>query len=212
MKNEAPYRVPPRDSGCLLRLILIRHGRPEKEADGRCYGRLDIGLSAEGRKQLCEKAGLLSSLQPDALYSSTSKRARESAEQLGQHLNLRAEARPELCEIDFGAFEGLAYTEIEQRFPDEFRRWMEHPTEITFPGGESFADLNGRVSRFLAVLRDVYRGHTVLLVTHAGVNRVVLAESLGMLTSNIFRIDQAFAGINVIDYFSGHALVRLMNG
>jgi alpha-ribazole phosphatase len=212
MNNEALCRIPPLDRGCLLRLVLMRHGQPDKEAHGRCYGRLDIGLSPEGRRQLCQKVDFLGSLRPDALYASTSKRALESAEHIGERLNLPVEARPELCEIDFGAFEGLTYTEIEDRYPREFKQWMDRPTEIKFPAGESFAEMKVRLSSFVTFLSEFHRGHTLLVVSHAGVNRLILADALGLASNNIFKIDQAFAAVNVIDYFPGYPLVRLING
>lgn len=212
MNNEAICRIPPMDRGYLLRLVLMRHGQPDKEAHGRCYGRLDIGLSPEGRRQLCQKLDFLVSLRPDALYASTSKRALDSAEHIGERLNLPVEARPELREIDFGVFEGLTYTEIEDRYPSEFKQWMERPTEIKFPQGESFAEMQVRLLQFRGYLSEVHCSHSVVVVSHAGVNRLILADALGLASNNIFRIDQAFASVNVIDYFPGYPLVRLVNG
>jgi broad specificity phosphatase PhoE len=212
MNTAHARRIPPPDSECLLRLILLRHGQPPEEVQGRCYGKLDVGLSLEGRKQIRDRVGFLRSLNPDALYTSTCKRAIESAEELSRELHLQAEAYTELCEISFGAFEGLTYTEIESRYPVEFKQWMERPTAIKFPGGESFEELKTRTLKFLALISQVQRGRTVLAVAHAGVNRLILANAMGLSGDNLFRIDQAYAAVNVIDYFPEYALVRLMNG
>ena len=196
----------------LLRLILMRHGKPSDEAQGICYGRLDVGLSDIGRAQVRSRLGLLLSLAPDVLYTSTSRRAAESATEVAGRLNLQAQAVSELCEIDFGAFEGLTYTELEKRFPQEFREWMGSPTTSTFPGGERFLDLKQRAITFRDSLLHKHVTKTVLVISHAGINRVLVADALGLPDSYIFRIDQAYAGLSIIDYLPGFALVRLLNG
>lgn len=136
----------------------------------------------------------------------------ENAEEIGKELNLPVHINAEICEINFGAFEGLSYQEIETRYPSEYKEWMEHPTTMKFPAGESFAEMKERTLSFLVLVSRVHQGQAVLAVSHAGVNRIILANAMGLPTDNIFRIDQAYAGVNVIDYFPQYAVVRLMNG
>lgn len=198
--------------GYSLRLVLIRHGEPEREAEGRCYGRLDIGLSDAGRKQIQDKLKLIRNFKAVALYASPLKRAMESAAIAGASLGLQPTVAPDLQEINFGCFEGLTYSEIEKLYPEEFRVWMERPAEIKFPQGESFAEVKARVLRFKEFLLETHAGEAVVLVSHGGVNRIILAEALGVRDHMIFRIDQAYAAINIIDYFQGSPIVRLVNG
>lgn len=212
MNSDIPCLLPSRDSKCLLRLILMRHGKPAEEIHGRCYGRLDVSLSLAGQEQLRRRIAFLRYLKPDVLYTSTCKRTIESAEVIRKELNLRPQCRAELCEINFGAFEGLSYHEIESRYPQEYKLWMEHPTEVKFTGGENFKEMKERALGFLASLFRVHAGQAVLTLAHGGVNRVILANALRLPTENLFRIDQAYAAVNVIDYYPEFALVRLMNG
>lgn len=198
--------------GYSLRLVLIRHGEPECEAEGRCYGRLDIGLSDAGRKQIQDKLKLIRNFKAVALYASPLKRAMESAAIAGVSLKLQPTVAPDLQEINFGCFEGLTYSEIEKLYPEEFRVWMERPAEIKFPQGESFAEVKARVLRFKEFLLQTHAGEAVVLVSHGGANRIILAEALGVRDQMIFRIDQAYAAINIIDYFQGSPIVRLVNG
>lgn len=198
--------------GYSLRLVLIRHGEPEREAEGRCYGRFDVGLSDAGRKQIQDKLKLILNLKAVALYASPLKRAMESAAIAGASLGLQPTIAPDLQEINFGCFEGLTYSEIEKLYPEEFRVWMEHPAEIKFPQGESFAEVKARVLRFKELLLETHAGETVVLVSHGGVNRVILAEALGVQDDMIFRINQVYAAVNIIDYFQGSPIVRLVNG
>lgn len=196
----------------ITRLILMRHGEPEEHIQGRCYGNLDVNLSECGERQILEKLDLLRSLVPKIIYTSPAKRASASARRVAGELKLPIQMADDLREIHFGSFEGLTFDEIQRKHPSEYALWMEKPTEIQFPDGESFDDLNTRVEAFLRRLLEIHRSQTVLVVSHAGVNRVILAKALGLSPRNIFQIDQSYAGISVIDYFENTTLVRLVNG
>ena len=206
MKNLYPF-----PAGCSFRLVLLRHGEPSKEVHGRCYGTTDAGLSDIGREQIRNKLDLLQCLKVNALYTSPCKRAVESALIADSILGLSPQTVPELSEINFGAFEGLTYEEIERLYPEPYRLWMERPTEITFPDGESFAVMKQRVLGFVRGLSPAHPGHTVLIVAHGGVNRAILADALGMPNETAFRLDQAHAATSMIDYFADSPVVTLIN-
>ena len=192
------------------RLILLRHGEPDETVHGRCYGRLDPGLSARGRDQMRRAWLLLAEHGVAAVYSSPSRRALESA-------NLRAvnipaaEVDERLREIDFGEFEGLTYGEIAARYPRKYEEWMAHPTTVAFPGGETFATMSARVRGGIDEIRRVHSGQTVVTVSHGGVNRVALAQALDLEPRHIFRLAQAYACINVIDYAGDEPVVLVIN-
>jgi alpha-ribazole phosphatase len=197
--------------GVSVRLILIRHGEPEASARGRCYGKLDLSLSDQGREQIRRAARWLEKMPLTVVYSSPRRRAYESAKVIALERQLDISVEAELCEIDFGELEGLTYDEVARRYPDEYRAWMERPTEITFPGGESFMTMRERVLRCAARIRASHSGQMVAVVTHGGVNRVVLADALGIAPRDIFRLDQSYAAISVIDYYDQTPVVRLVN-
>ena len=201
--------LPPAAAGS-TRLILLRHGEPDQTVHGRCYGRLDPGLSRRGLEQMRQVLRLLNNQPAAAIYSSPSRRAVESA-------NLRAVDIPaatideRLREIDFGAFEGLTYDEISDRYPRQYDEWMSQPTNVAFPDGESFATMSARVRRAFEQIRRLHSGKTVTIVSHGGVNRIVLAAALDLDSRHIFRLDQAYACVNVIDYVGDEPVVRVMN-
>ena len=194
----------------MTRLILLRHGEPDQTVHGRCYGRLDPGLSPLGRKQIRCAWRLLGNQPAAAIYSSPSRRAVESA-------NLRAANAPaaavddRLREIDFGAFEGLTYGDISRLHPQTYHQWMTEPTDVVFPGGESFAAMFVRVRDSLDEIRRLHSGATVVTVSHGGVNRIALAQALDLDPRHVFRLAQAYACVNVIDYFGDEPMVRVMN-
>jgi alpha-ribazole phosphatase len=194
------------------RIWLIRHGEPETDAQGRCYGRLDWGLSDRGQFQAQMAAQALSGEPLAAVYSSPSRRARQSAEFLGKVKGLAVQILEGLCEIDFGDFEGLTYEEIEGQYPEQYQRWMTRPTEIHFPGGESFAQMQTRVIATTTKLCQRHQGESIAIVAHGGVNRIILAEALAMPATHIFRIAQRYAALNLVIYYEGLPTVELVNG
>ena len=191
---------------------IIRDGEPEVAAQGRCYGRLDVGLSPEGRSQLERVADQLRREPLAAIYASPLKRTMESASILGRHHSCEIEILEGMREINFGDFEGLSYDEIAQTYPEIYRNWMERPTETQFPNGESFGHMRTRVTETAEFVRSRHANQSVALVTHGGVVRIMLAEALEISDANIFRIAQRYAAVNRIRYLNAYPSVELVNG
>jgi alpha-ribazole phosphatase/probable phosphoglycerate mutase len=196
----------------VTRLVLIRHAEPVDEARGRCYGSLDIGLSAAGAAHADRLAVGLAPVPLAAIYTSPRLRAVRTAAAIGAPHGLEPVCEDGLRELDFGEFEGRTYEEIAGLHPDVYRRWMETPTEVEFPGGESYARLRARVLAVLAEIRLRHPGGTAVVVSHGGPLRALLADALAMPAAAIFRIDQAYGAVNVIEWIDDFPLVRLVNG
>jgi len=192
-------------------LWLIRHPEPQESARGRCYGALDISLGPRGIEQAHELAARFTSEPLAAIYTSHRRRCREAAEILaGQHC--RPIDVPALRERDFGQCEGRSYEEIATIYPDVYDLWMSNPTEAGFPGGEPLGDVCLRVRETIRDLRLRHAGRSILLMTHAGVIRIVLADALGMPLSHMFRLGQRYAAINQVRYFGDTPVVEIING
>lgn len=189
----------------MTRLILIRHCEPEADAHGRCYGSLDFGLSPGGRAAAAALGETLGSVRVDSVVSSPRLRAVQTAEPIAAPVT-----DDRLRELDFGEIEGLTYEEVERTRPELFRRWMEAPTEVEFPGGESYATLAARVRPAIDEL--VAAGGTHVVVTHGGPIRAVLADCLEMPAAAIFRLAQDYGGASIIDWMEGTPIVRVVNG
>jgi alpha-ribazole phosphatase len=186
------------------RLTLVRHAEPA--VVGVCYGALDVDLSPRGRGQAAALAERLRKERFDAVVSSPRTRATETAAALG--LPIATDDR--LRELDFGEFEGRTYDEIAHSHPDVYRAWMETPTRVRFPGGESYGDLRARATEALTELRNAYE--SVLVVTHGGVIRAALATWLELPEHAIFRLDQRYCGVTVVDWLTDEPVVRILNG
>jgi alpha-ribazole phosphatase len=191
----------------VTRFILVRHAAPDEEARRRCYGRLDIGLSHEGFMQASSLASALSTVVIDALYCSPARRARETAAVLGEPT-----VDERLRELDFGEFEGRTYEDVQRADPELFRRWMEEPTRVRFPGGEAYEDLRVRVADVIAELRRRHARKTIVVVAHGGVIRSTLADALSLPREQFFTFDIGYCRLSVVDWFGEVPVVRLVNG
>jgi alpha-ribazole phosphatase/probable phosphoglycerate mutase len=194
-----------------MRLFLVRHAEAEESARGRCYGSLDVGLSAKGRSQCVELARAFASEPIAAVVSSPRIRAVETAAAIAESHGLEVCVVPDLRELDFGELEGRTYDEIAASLPELYAAWMTKPTEVRFPGGESYADLHVRSLAAVSRLRTAEEGQTVVAVTHGGVVRAVLSDVLGMPTERIFRLAVDPASITTIEWLGEEPNVRRVN-
>lgn len=189
----------------MSRLVLVRHAEPVPDARGRCYGRLDVELSERGREQAAALGATLRDEPVDLVVSSPRRRALQTAAALGRPV----EVDERLCELDFGDFEGRTYEELEGDEPELFRSWMSSPTTVRFPNGESYADLRARATAALADVRA--RAESAVVVTHGGVIRAGLAAWLELPDRAIFRLDQRYGGVTVVEWLGDEPVVRVMN-
>jgi alpha-ribazole phosphatase len=193
-------------------LWLVRHTLPEG-GEGRCYGRYDLPLSAEGVQHAKALAHQFEGQSITHVYSSGLSRAAETARILAEPHGLAVSVVDSLAELHFGDLEGLTNAEIEERYPQVFRSWMERPLETHFPNGESFAQMRARVLPAMNSLLSRHENECIIVVAHAGVIRTVLGNVLGLPDDHIFRLAQRYGAINRIHYFDDNsAVVDLMNG
>lgn len=192
------------------RLYFIRHAATTLEP-GRCCGSLDVGLSDEGREQARRLAETLGRVELAALYTSPLERARHTAAAIAGRRNLVPNELPGLAEIDFGELEGRRFEEIAATHPDLYATWMSQPTEVDFPAGERFADFARRVRKTTRDIRLAHEREAIAVVSHGGPVRIAVADALVMPPRALFRIDQSFAGLSVIDWIEGSPIVRLLN-
>lgn len=194
------------------RLYLLRHGQV---ADGHTHlyhGNNDIELSPQGIKQLEEAGAQLREVELAGVYASDLTRAAQGAAIICRGRNMKPQTFPEFREIHFGLWEGLSFQEIAELYPDDLQARFKDLPNFRIPGGESLMDLKARALPALKRLVEQHHEQAFLLVAHAGLNRVILSEALGLSLQNLFRLDQNYGCLNIIDYFPDLAVVRLING
>ena len=205
------WRQKPLLPGVTQRVFLVRHGETDKLAKGRCYGKLDVPLSELGVQQMAQSAQLLAPLGPTRIISSPRIRALDSANTIATACALNVSVNEQFAELHFGDFEGLRYEEVEAKYPEFYSNWMTHPTEVTFPNGESYNSMSERVVSGFEHLITSGLGEKTVLVAHGGVIRIILAQILALDPKYVFRLDQSYSAISCLDFYGDTPLLRVMN-
>jgi probable phosphoglycerate mutase len=196
-------------------LVLLRHGESALTAQKRFSGsgaRQDPELSEHGRWQagraaleLAARGGV------QAVVSSPLARCRQTAQAAADRLGLDVTVEPALRETDFGAWEGLTFAEVREQYPDELTAWFGSATAAP-PGGESFAEVERRVTACRDALLAAMPGRTVLLVSHVTPVKTLARLALGAPAASLFRMDLAPASLTeVAHYADGNASLRSLN-
>jgi broad specificity phosphatase PhoE len=181
------------------RLVLVRHGETVAAASGIIAGRLDVALSRRGLDQARAVAESLSKVPLAAVYSSTSRRTLDSARVIARMHGLEPTPDRDLCEIDFGALEGLTFDEVAERFPDVADEWLSRPHAVVFPRGESLDTLRARVARSVERIVKRHPSASVALVCHAGPIRAVVAAALGLTPEAALQLTCEHGSMIVLD-------------
>jgi broad specificity phosphatase PhoE len=145
------------------------------------------------------------------VLTSPLRRARATATTVAAALGLEPLADDDLAETDFGAWEGLTFAEVRERFPAELDAWL-GSVEVAPPGGESFAATAARTARARDRLVAAYPGRTVVVVTHVTPIKTLLRLALEAPPSTLYRLHLDVGSLSIVDWYpDGPASVRLVN-
>jgi alpha-ribazole phosphatase len=191
-------------------VYLLRHGDIGLQSQKRFIGQTELPLSPRGREQALWWRNQWASQSCARVYCSDLSRSQHTAELIVGTQRDRIEIKPQLREIYLGEWEGLSADEVKLRFPGEWDRRGLNIAEYRPSGGESFADLYARVTPAIdAIVAQPER--PVLIVGHAGVNRVILCHVLGMPLKNLFRLGQDYGCVNIFESTGRGLRLRAMN-
>jgi alpha-ribazole phosphatase len=192
------------------RLYLARHG--EVVNHGVYNGQTDVDITPAGVRQMERLRTLLRDQPLKAVYASDLVRTIKGGGIIGAPHGLVPESFAEFREVHFGRWQGLTYPEVLERYPEDIPRWMNNLETFRIPGGESLGDVRERALPKLCGLLERHRGRAFLLVCHGALNRVFLAEALGLPYARLLRMEQDYGCLNVIDYTASCAFVKMLNG
>ncbi len=195
----------------MTKLVLIRHGQTEWNIAGKYQGQSDVALSDTG----LEQASLLAENFPlthlDAVYASDLSRAFVTAERVAGRFHCKVKAEPALREMNFGAWEGLTYQQIVEKWPEAMETFFARPDILEIPRGEGFVVLQKRaVKRIREIVAD-NENRTIAVVAHGAILRTILAHALHMPLRYVWTIRQDNTAVNILHYEENHCMVELMN-
>lgn len=171
----------------MAQLILLRHGQSLWNLENRFTGGVDVPLTKVGESEALQAGRVLKTFQIDKVFTSTLKRAIDSADIILKCHGLDTIDRiadSSLNERNYGDLQGLNKEETAQRYGvDQVRLWRRSYTTRP-PHGESLEDTAARTLPFFynVILPDVAHGKNVLVVAHGNSLRSIVM-SLDKLTS-----------------------------
>ena len=195
------------------RLYLIRHGEVVGAGTPRYNGHADVALSERGIAQYHALKERLADTHIVACYTSDLSRCITGARILGDHLGVEPVPDRALRELNIGIWEGMTWADIQEHYPYEWQERLNDIVNYRVPEGENLLDLEARLMPAVDRIVQMHQGEEVLVVAHGGANRVVLLNAIGAPLSALFNIEQSYACLNIIDFYSdGTTVVKLMNG
>lgn len=196
----------------MTKIILVRHGQTLWNVECRYQGQSDVCLNETGLQQARLVAGRLVNEDIAAIYASDLDRAKTTAEEIAKRHNLNVSIVPEFREISFGEWEGLSFSEIDEKWPGAMKRIFRQPDTIEIPGGETYQDVQIRAMGAIQKLVAKHPEETIVVVSHGATIRTILCAALNIPLTSVWRMRQDNTAVNIIEYSRDNWVsVLLMN-
>jgi probable phosphoglycerate mutase len=165
----------------MVQLLLIRPGITEYDQQGRVQGTLNIPLCEDGRQEVDAMVDELRGKEIAAIYSGPSQSAEQTAESLGQALDLKVKTIEDLENLDHGLWQGMLVADVKAKQPKVYRQWQEQPENVCPPQGETLSAAKQRVSAVIAKLLKKHKMDALIAV--------IVPEPLTSVIRNVVRHD-----------------------
>lgn len=195
-------------------VLFVRHGQTPttgKVLPGRARG---LQLADRGVEQAAAAGRRIAALQDGkrsvaAVYASPLERTRETAAPIAKALGLRVRTAKGLIECDFGEWTGRPLKELSKR--PEWRTVQRNPSGFRFPGGESFTEMQTRITGEIDRLRAAHPGETVVAVSHADPIKAAVAHALGIHLDLFQRVVVSPCSVSAVLYTAEGPIVLAVN-
>ena len=196
----------------MKKIILIRHGSIEDKYRGRYIGSTDVPLSEKGIKEAEAIGEYIKDIDYDHIFASSMLRVRQTFEAALSPEKIKAvEYFDNIREIDFGAWEGKTFEEIEEEYPGEAEDWTKPANNFAFPQGSNLEDFHEGIDRFRQTLVNS-TGSTIMVFAHGGVILALLCNILGIDKNKMLAFKADRGSISTFDLFeNGYGVLTGIN-
>ncbi|MDP4103364.1 MAG: alpha-ribazole phosphatase [Bacillota bacterium] len=181
------------------KIYLVRHGKIDCGEKKRYIGTTDLPLCPEGLDQARKLKEFFEDIDIEKAYASPLERCKKTSEIILEDKKLECTVVEELKEIHMGTWEGKSFDYMKERFPEQFAYRGCHIDTFVPPMGESFEMLQKRLMPVVETIIKITAGN-ILIVAHAGVNRVILSKLLGFNLSRLLNVIQPYGCINELSW------------
>ena len=185
----------------ITEFIVVRHGETDYNNSLRFQGQIDIPLNQKGIEQAEKVAGFLKDIPLQAIYSSSLKRARTTAEIIGRVKGIEPQTTDALREMSFGIWENMNSSDIQKKYAKEWKDFFASPASTKIPQGESMSDVQKRAYPVVQQILDQYPEGDVAFVAHGGIIRVLICTMLGLDLNRAWHLHVGNASVTCFYYW-----------
>lgn len=165
----------------MVKFIIVRHGYSKTNKESRFTGQLDVPLDEIGILQgETTSKYIYDNFKVDCIYSSDLSRAYNTVKPLADALNFDIIKCKELREVHLGNWQGKEFEEVKKEFPESYAEYIQNPAMFRFEGGENYSDTMIRATDAIKKIAKDNDGKTVVVATHGGVIRTLVAAWSGI--------------------------------
>lgn len=193
-------------------ILLVRHGEVEGITPPRFRGRNDLALTPKGIRQAeltCD--AIRAHWVITAVYCSPLTRCVRTADIIAAPFKLETIPHHGLNDIDYGAWQGRAMTEVAQRWPKELVTWQNAPHTLRLPGGEMLQEVLARAADALASILHAHRHGVAVIVAHECVIRLLHGHVMGLSTASYWLTSPSPCGISEIVFREDRFTIQSIN-
>ena len=188
----------------MAKIFLIRHAESVANTAGIYQGQsYDTGLSPLGLLQSKALARRFTGENLDMVYASPLKRSLQTASLITSHYH----PEPNLIETNHGQWEGKSKAQIQATWPDLYQKWQTHPSLVTFPGGEAFADTAARTINWFD--KQTQKSGSFAAVTHSNIIQIILCSLLNLKLDQMWRLAMQPTAVTLIETHSPAKIICL---
>jgi probable phosphoglycerate mutase len=210
-EDAAAITAPPRtmigwasDLGTPTLTLLARHGATEYSLEKRFSGNggVDLPLAPLGIAQaesLAHETMTRGGL--DVIVASPLLRTRQTAQIVADATGAAIDVHDDLAECSFGDWDGRTFAEVQQQWPTELQAWL-NSTDVSPPGGESFAECRDRVDRARRDILTAHAGHRVGVIAHVTPIKLIVGICVDAPLHSLFRMELQPCSITTIAWFA----------
>lgn len=187
------------------RLILVRHAEAEGNYKRVFHGWTDGGITEKGHLQAKSVAERLKAMEIDVLYSSSLKRAIQTAEYISQAKGIPIVRTDKLKEINGGDWEGERWDVLPVKWPREYETWENQPHLHKMPNGEAMEEFQQRLVKEIKYIINQHPGKNICIVTHGTAIKAIQCFFHSCELEEMLRIPwQDNTAVTIVDYEDGN--------
>ena len=192
-------------------VTLLRHGETSANRNGLVLGTSDVPLTKIGRFQATMAAQKIAGLEIDTLFSSPYYRAKETSKYVQETTELNPIFLDGLKEMNSGEMEGSDATRMEELYPEYLSQWRKDPTNTRPIGGETLGEVHSRAWKTIQYIHSTNLDKHVLVVSHLFPIQGIICKTLGLDSSQYFKIKLDLGSLSKIIFDENNAYVSGIN-